>query len=215
MHTSTIMKQFHRWKSTSVRLWRMAKGQLNKQIVSSLLGYFMKGLLLVVPLLVTIYIISLGLHWIDGLIGPNIPGMGMSLLFLSVTLFGYLGSSLLMKSVFTRTEGVITKLPLINIIYSSLKEVTEAFVGRKEKFSQPVLVIMDPKVGMYRIGFVTQKDLKQINLLDHVAVYMPDSYNFSGRLCIVAQKSVIPLNISTTEAMKFVLSGGVTGLHHG
>ena len=187
--------------------------QLNKQVLSDLLRYFMRGLLLVVPFVLTSYIISLALHFIDGLIGIKIPGLGLAILLASITFLGYVGSTLLVKSVFDFTESLITRLPFINIIYSSLKELTSAFVGNK-KFDQPVLVVINKETGLHKLGFVTHKDLTSIHLPRHIAVYVPHSYNFSGDLFILPGEFITPVDISSTEIMKFIISGGVTGLHN-
>ncbi len=186
--------------------------QLNKKLLSSLLGYFMRGLLLVVPFALTIYIISLALNFIDGLIGIKIPGLGITILLTSITFFGYLGSTLLVRSVFDLTENLITKLPFINTIYSSLKELTSAFVGNKKKFDKPVLVIINREARLHKLGFVTQQDLKTMNLPGSIAVYVPHSYNFSGDLFILPKEAVTAVDISSTEVMKFIVSGGVAGL---
>jgi len=172
----------------------------------------MRGLLLVAPFALTIYIISLALNFIDGLIGIKIPGLGIAILLTSITFLGYLGSTLLVRSVFDLTENLITKLPFISTIYYSLKELTSAFVGDKKKFDKPVLVIMNKEAQLHKLGFVTQKDLKTMNLPGSIAVYVPHSYNFSGDLFILPKEAVSPVDIASTEVMKFIVSGGVAGL---
>ena len=186
--------------------------QLNKKLLSTLFGYFMRGLLLVVPFALTIYIIALALNLIDGLIGIKVPGLGIAILLTSITFFGYLGSTLLVRSIFDLTESFITKLPLISTIYSSLKELTSAFVGKKKKFDKPVLVMVNKEARLHKLGFVTQQELKDMNLPGSIAVYVPHSYNFSGDLFILPKEAVTPLDISSAEIMKFIVSGGVTGL---
>ena len=186
--------------------------QLNKKLLSALFGYFMRGLLLVVPFALTIYIIALALNLIDGLIGIKVPGLGIAILLTSITFFGYLGSTLLVRSIFDLTESFITQLPLISTIYSSLKELTSAFVGKKKKFDKPVLVMMNKEARLHKLGFVTQQGLKDMNLPGSIAVYVPHSYNFSGDLFILPKEAVTPLDISSAEIMRFIVSGGVTGL---
>jgi uncharacterized membrane protein len=185
---------------------------LNKKLLRDLFGYFMRGLLLVVPFALTIYIISLALNFIDGLIGIKIPGLGIAILLTSITFFGYLGSTLLVRSVFDLTENLITKLPFINTIYYSLKDLTSAFVGKKKKFDKPVLVTMNKEAQLQKLGFVTQKGLKTMNLPGSIAVYVPHSYNFSGDLFILPKDAVTPVDVASTEIMKFIVSGGVAGL---
>ncbi|MEM9417179.1 MAG: DUF502 domain-containing protein [Bacteroidota bacterium] len=186
--------------------------QLDKKLLSDLLGYFMRGLLLVIPFAMTGYIISFAWNWIDGLIGPDVPGLGIVILMLSITFLGYLGSTLLVRSLFDFVESLIIRLPLISTVYSSLKELTSAFVGKDKKFDKPVLVVMNKEARLHKLGFITQKDLKDINLPGSIAVYVPHSYNFSGDLFLLPKEAVTPLDVSSTEIMKFIVSGGVAGL---
>jgi uncharacterized membrane protein len=186
--------------------------KLDKKLLNRLLTYFMRGLLLTFPLALTVYIISWGLNWIDSLVKIKIPGLGLTILLSAITLFGYLGSSLLVRSLFDSIEKYIIKIPLISLIYTSVKELIAAFVGNKKKFNKPVLVILDKQQQIQRLGFITQPDLIQLHLPGKVAVYVPHSYNFSGDLYIVPNELIIPLAISGTEIMKFIVSGGVTGL---
>jgi uncharacterized membrane protein len=187
---------------------------LNKQLLSNLFGYFVRGLLLVVPFALTMYIISIALNFIDGLIGIKIPGLGIAILLTSITFFGYLGSTLLVRSAFDLTERLITKLPFINSIYSSLKDLTSAFVGNKKKFDKPVLVMINKEARLHKLGFVTQQNLKAMNLPGYIAVYVPHSYNFSGDLFILPKEAITPIGIASTEIMKFIVSGGVADLQN-
>lgn len=187
--------------------------KLDKKLLGDLLGYFMRGLLLVIPFAVTGYIISFALQKIDGLIGVKFPGLGIAILLTGITVLGYLGSNLLFRSFFDITEQWIVRLPLIGTIYSSLKELTSAFVGKDKKFDKPVLVVINSEARLHKLGFITQKDLKNINLPGSIGVYVPHSYNFSGDLFLLPKEAVTPLNISGAEIMKFIVSGGVTDVH--
>jgi uncharacterized membrane protein len=100
---------------------------------------------------------------------------------------------------------------LIKLIYSSIKDLIGAFVGDKRKFNKPVLVTINKENNLHQIGFVTQEDLADLGLDDMVAVYFPHSYAFSGNHFLVSRSSVKPLNISGPAAMKFIVSGGVSG----
>ena len=187
--------------------------QSNKPSLSTLLGYFMRGLLLVVPFALTIYIISLALNFIDGLVKIKIPGLGIAILLVSITFFGYLGSTILVKSFVDFTESFITKQPFISSIYISFIELTSALVGNKKMFDKPVLVVINKEAQLHKIGFVTQKDLKNMNLPGSIAVYVPHSYNFSGDLFILPKEAITPIHVASTEIMKFIVSGGVTDLY--
>ncbi|MFP4096109.1 MAG: DUF502 domain-containing protein [Cyclobacteriaceae bacterium] len=174
--------------------------------------YFFRGLLFVVPIALTIYIILLSISWLDGLIPFQLPGLGLLSILLFITLVGYLASTLLAGPLFSILEDVLTRLPLVSIIYSSLKDLISAFVGDKKKFNKPVLVTLNPEFLIQKPGFITQEDLSQLGLVDQVAVYLPHSYNFSGNLYIVPAKMVTPIQASSTDIMKFIVSGGVSGL---
>lgn len=168
--------------------------------------------MLVVPLAVTIYIIIIAIRWLDGLIGVDIPGIGLLIILGSITIFGYLGSTLLAQPIFNFFESVMVRLPLVRIIYTSLRDLVSAFVGDHKKFDQPVLVNLLQEGTVKRVGFITQKDLSVLGIPGFVAVYFPHSYNFSGNLLLVPGEQVTPLNLSSTEIMKFVVSGGVSDL---
>jgi uncharacterized membrane protein len=105
------------------------------------------------------------------------------------------------------------KTPGVKFIYSSVKDMLEAFVGDKKKFTEPVLVEMTSS-GIMKIGFVTKTDLSDLgsdkNLKDYVGVYFPHSYNFSGNLFIVPKSKLVVLKGKNSDLMKMVVSGGVT-----
>lgn len=174
--------------------------------------YFLRGLLLVTPLAITVYIIVLAIRWLDGLIGLGIPGLGLLIILGSITIIGYLGSTLLAQPIFNFFEGIMVRLPLVRIIYTSLRDLVSAFVGDHKKFDKPVLVDILPDGCIKRVGFITQNDLTFLGAPGFVAVYFPHSYNFSGNLVLVAKDQVTLLPISSTETMKFVVSGGVSDI---
>lgn len=177
--------------------------------------YFFRGLLFLVPLALTVYILIQSIQWLDGLIPVKVPGLGLLIILATVTFFGYLGSTLLVKPFFDILEKLIIKLPLANIIYTSLKDLMVAFVGDKRKFSQAVLVVMNEDFGIHKLGFITQEDLSHLGMPGKVAVYLPHSYNFSGNLFVVPRKNIIPIDAPGADVMKFIVSGGVAGLDPG
>ena len=189
------------------------KIKINKQVLNTLFGYFVRGTLLIMPLALTSYIISMAIQWMDGILHIKIPGLGMVITLLAITLFGYLGTTFVVRSFFIFVEKLVTRIPVINAIYTSVKELITAFVGSKKKFDYPVLVTLDKNQSIQRIGFITQLSLEVLNLPGSVAVYIPNSYSFSGDLYIVPHEAVQPLlYVSSPEVMKFILSGGITAL---
>ncbi len=89
-----------------------------------------------------------------------------------------------------------------------MRDLVEAFVGDRKKFNRPVLVRLGPE--LQAVGFLTRDDLTLLEIRDHVAVYLPQSYNFAGNLLVVPATSIEPLSIDPARAMAFVVSGGVS-----
>jgi uncharacterized membrane protein len=180
--------------------------------------YFFQGLLLIIPIGATLYFIVASIRWTDrvitGLVPPgwNMPGVGLLIILTAITFVGYLGSTFIFRSVFDLFERLLNHLPFVRLIYSSLKDLIAAFVGDKKKFDHPVLVTINKHSDLKKLGFITQDDLSALQLPGNVAVYLPHSYNISGDLYIVPKESVTFLAAPSAEVMKFIVSGGVTGL---
>lgn len=191
--------------------------------MKKLLNYFFQGLLFVVPIAVTIWVLLRAILWIDGLLPFQIPiripgieeielpGLGLITIFLSIALFGYLGSRYIRNPLFSFLEAKIERTPLVKLIYSAVKDLIQAFVGEKRRFNKPVLVRLEKESNINRIGFITQEDLTELGLEKQmVAVYLPFSYGFNGELIILPRENIRPLDASGTDMMKFIISGGVT-----
>lgn len=174
--------------------------------------YFLQGLFYLVPITATVYMIVYLVVLLDGLINLDIPGLGIIVLFIGVTLVGFLGTNLFIKYL-RPFERVIENTPLIKIIYTSMKDMMNAFVGKKKQFKRPVLVKMGGGIEMERLGFVTKEDLSELHIdEDKVAVYLPFSYAISGEVCIVPKKNVTPLDATSGDVMKMIISGGVASI---
>jgi len=193
----------------------------HRKFASALLGYFFQGLLFLAPISITIYIIYIAFVYVDGLLtqyiksllGFTIPGLGLLIILVSITLIGFFGSSFIFRPLAGIMERFITKAPLIKIIYTSIKDLLEAFVGKKKRFNEPVLVTISQNSNLHKIGFVTNNDLSILGLEDkYVAVYLPHSYAWSGNLFIVPAEHVKPLDANPAEVMKFIISAGVTNI---
>ncbi|MCU0358951.1 MAG: DUF502 domain-containing protein [Cyclobacteriaceae bacterium] len=177
----------------------------------SLFRYFLGGLVFIVPLAVTVYFIVEFFNWLDNLLGLPYPGLGFAIILVAITLIGYLTSNLAFKTITQWFDQGINRIPMVKLIYSSIKDLIGAFVGDKKKFSKPVLVLMNKENQLYQIGFVTQHDLSELGLKDMISVYLPHAYNFSGDHFVISKDRVTSLNISGPVAMKYVVSGGVSG----
>lgn len=176
-----------------------------------LLTYFIRGVLITIPLFATVFIIVLSFEKLDSLLEIKYPGIGILIILGGIVLIGLIGSSLLVKPVIDLFENLMERAPGVKIIYTFFKEFLEAFVGEKRRFNKPVLVKMSSE-GIYRMGFVTKETMVEIDKPGHCAVYMPFSYTFSGEMFIVETDKVKVIDRNATDMMKFVASGGVTHL---
>ena len=139
------------------------------------------------------------------------PFIGVIIVFVGFIIIGVIGSSIIFRSLFKFLDGYIEKAPLVKTVYSSVKDLMGAFVGQKKRFNKPVLVTINEHPQIQKLGFVTNEDLTDLGISDdRIAVYLPLSYAFSGNLFIVSKKHVTPIDASSAEMMKFVISGGVT-----
>lgn len=179
-----------------------------------LVRYFVRGCLVSVPLAMTIYIVYQTLSWVDRLLPVGIPGLGFLLLISLVTLVGLLTSNVFGKRVFQFTDRLLSGMPLVKLLYTSIKDLIRAFVGDHKSFDQPAAVAIIPG-GPRMLGFVTRDGLHALGLPEHVAVYFPQSYNFAGQLLLVARDQVELLDAPSSEVMTFIVSGGISGFGRG
>jgi uncharacterized membrane protein len=177
----------------------------------NLIRYFFSGTLFIVPLVATGYFFYYSFAWLDSLLRLPYPGLGFLIIFAVITLFGYLTSNYLFRTATNYFDQGINKIPFVKLIYSSLKDLIGAFVGDKKKFNKPVLVLLNMENQLYRIGFITQDDLTELGLSEMVVVYFPQSYAVAGDHYVVPRDRVKPMKISGPVAMKFIVSGGVSG----
>lgn len=173
---------------------------------------FLQGMLILSPIAITAYIIYTVFNSVDSLV-PWVPrGLGFFIIISIVTIIGYLGTRFFFgKMLFEAFDYLLEHIPGIKYIYSSIKDVMDSFVGDKKRFNKPVWVCTNHNPEVWRIGFMTQKDLGQLGMEGKVAVYLPHSYAISGYVIIVEATNPKPVTTLTAgEAMKFAVSGGVT-----
>jgi uncharacterized membrane protein len=148
---------------------------------------------------------------VDSIIGSDhLPGLGVLIILAIIMLVGWIGSSYLAKPFIDWFNEWMEKTPGVKLLYSSVKDITEAFVGEKKKFSEPVIVQMHGE-GIYKIGFITRKDMSKIGMPEYCGVYFPKSYGFVGDLYIVKNDRIKPIQANSTQVFKLIVSGGVTG----
>ncbi len=195
-----------------------------KRLFRALLNYFVKGLLIVVPLGAAFFLIFWIIARIDTSLNLSseilvdshgkplyIPGLGILNVVIIIMVAGILVTNVITDPIKKWFGRWLNRLPLFKFLYSSIKDLTEAFVGEEKKFNEPVLVEVN-EFGLKKIGFLVQKDMKAIGLPGEVAVYFPMSYSFAGQVVIVSVDKIKPINRSAADVMKFVISGGVSGL---
>lgn len=192
--------------------------QFLNRFFQTFFGYFFKGLFFIAPIFVTVYILWLVFTWVDDFAQsilnlfyiPRIPGLGILLTLVAVTFAGYVGGGIIIRPLLTWLDKQIVKLPFIKLIYTSLKDLMGAFVGKKKKFNQAVMIKADKASEFYKLGFITQTDLNFLGLSNKmIAVYLPHSYAFSGNLWLVPAENVTILDANAADVMKFIVSGGV------
>jgi uncharacterized membrane protein len=182
------------------------------------LAFFFQGLILFIPLIITGIVLLKLFDFFSGIFSfigfsenaflNTVLGLFVTLGF--IALLGVLASSYIFKEVFSFFERKLEHAPFVRHIYSPIKDFTNAFVGNKKRFNKPVLVLTNPLANIEEIGFITHEDLVDFGIKDKVAVYLPLSYSLSGKLIIVPSSNIKPLGGNAADAMKFVVSGGVT-----
>jgi uncharacterized membrane protein len=182
--------------------------------MKKIVRYFLKGLLVFVPITVTIFVIVWAFTGLDkvfrDLLRISIPGLGILVTISVIFLIGFLASNFVGRKLFGIVEKVFTKVPLVKLLYGSIKDIVEAFAGEEKKFDKPVIASLGAG-GAKVMGFVTSQSLENLGLNDHVAVYLPQSYNFAGNVLLFKKDSIQSLDIDSAKAMSFIVSGGVSG----
>lgn len=177
-----------------------------------LVGYFLRGALVTAPLGLTLYLVLTVLTALDRVLPVGIPGLGLLITLLLITAIGAFTSNVVGRSVLESTEHFMTRVPLVKLVYSSIKDLIGAFVGDRKSFDRPVAVRPQRNAELKLLGFVTRHSLGSLGMLGHVAVYLPQSYNFAGQLILVPADQVEELDVPSGELMTFIVSGGVSGL---
>ena len=180
--------------------------------MKTLFGYFLRGCLVLLPAAATLYIAYFIFTKIDRMVPVGVPGLGFAVTVVVITLGGFLTSNVVGRAALEVTDRWLARVPLAKLIYTSLRDLINAFVGEKKRFDRPVAVTLVPGSHIRALGFVTRDGLEALGMGTQVAVYFPQSYNFAGNLVIVPRDQVEPLKVATTDLMTFIVSGGVSGL---
>ena len=155
-----------------------------------LLYYFIQGLLYTTPIAITIYLLWSTLSYLDDLIPLNIPGLGLLSLIAIITFIGFIGGFTIKFRLVKFLDRLLKTVPLVKIIYSSVNDIMKSMTGKKKGFQQPVLGKSSSKM---------------------ITVYVPHSLAISGQVFVVPENYVEPLDVNSSEVMKYIIAGGVTG----
>lgn len=180
--------------------------------MSRLLNYFLRGLVFVTPVALTVYVAWWVFNRIDSWLGLSIPGAGFVITIALITLVGFLASNLITRGLLGVVERVFARLPFVRLLYASTRDLLDAFVGEKRRFETPVMVALTPEGTVKLLGFVTQSSVERLGLAGHVAVYLPQSYNFAGNVIVVPAAQVERVHADSSAVMAFIVSGGVTNI---
>ncbi len=172
---------------------------------------FAQGLLVLAPVAITIWIVWLAVTTLDRWLATPIPGLGLVIAAAAITLIGYLTGNVVGTRIVSWLESGMQRVPIVRILYNSLRDLFGAFVGSKRKFDKPVAVEINPH-GLKVLGFLTSERFDDPHLAEHVSVYLPESYNFAGNLIVVPKNHVHPLDAEGAEFMAFIMSGGITDM---
>ncbi|MEC8853779.1 MAG: DUF502 domain-containing protein [Bacteroidota bacterium] len=179
------------------------------------INYFLQGLLYIVPITVTLYVVYWTFQKIDGILPFQFPGLGLIIIIALITFIGFVGSAIITSPINAFFQRLLKRAPLLQTIYSSVKDLMSTFVGKKKGFSQPVLIKLYENSTIERIGFITNEDLSTLQIKEgKVLVYLPHSYAFSGQLFVVDRNYISPVDSSSSEIMKLIISGGVTEIEN-
>lgn len=195
--------------------------------MKTILRFFFQGLLILLPFVITIYLVFLIFTALNETVftaagsliayfSPKLePGLTATLLgtlltLVAITLTGIAGSLYLTRYLMGAVDQLMERIPVVKMLYNSLKDLFNALLGDKKSFDKPVLVYLDQSRTIKAMGFMTSEDLGQFGLKDDVAVYLPQSYNFAGNLIIVSREQIEPLEAEAGKVTTFVVSGGVS-----
>jgi len=178
--------------------------------MSRLLNYFLRGLVVVVQLALTLYVCAVIFRTIDSWLSLPIRGAGFVLALALITIVGFMASSLITRSLIGALDRMFDRLPFVRLLYSSAKDMLNAFVGEKRRFDKPVLASLSADGSVKVLAFLTSDSLDTLGLVDQVTVYMPQSYGFAGHILVVPASRVERIDADAAEVMAFIISGGVT-----
>ncbi|MEH7305091.1 DUF502 domain-containing protein, partial [Neobacillus drentensis] len=188
--------------------------------MKSIVKNFINGILTIVPIILVIYVIYKTFLFLDGLLGNTlkpylqedyIPGIGLLSTLILITILGWLSTKYISGKIIRLIDILLDRIPVVKTIYSVIKDTVQSFLGEKKSFSKVALVVV-PGTEMRSLGFITSDQLEDFYspLKDHVAVYIPQTFQVAGFTFLIPKEQVEIIDVKPEEAMKFILSGGMT-----
>jgi uncharacterized membrane protein len=186
-------------------------------------NWFLTGLVILAPLVLTVYLLEIGFRWMDALLGGlaartlgrRIPGLGLLASLILAVLVGLVASNLLGRRLIHSVEQALLRVPIFRGVYSTLKQVVDAFAGQKRTAFQNVVLIEYPRKGVWSVGFVTgpaPQESERLTGKELVNVFVATTPNpTSGFLVLVPKDEVWYLSMPVEDGLKLVISGGVIG----
>ncbi len=199
-------------------------------MINRLKRYFISGLIVFLPLALTVNLFVLAVDFADGLLGKYLEpyffeqfgfyfrGLSILIGIYIIILFGFFVTNFLGQRVFQYFEKLLIKLPFFRQVYPAIKEIA-VFLFSSDRFKsfKQVVLVEYPRKGIYTFGFLTNDSADKICELtkkDMCNVFMPSAPGpFTGYVIMVPKKEIIFTNISIEEAVKFIVSGGVVNPH--
>jgi len=196
-------------------------------MMSLLRRYFISGLLVWLPIWITILVIKFLLEILDSVVsllpeqyhpdtlfGVHIPGIGIIITLLVIFFTGVIVANFLGKRLIALWDSIIDRIPLVRTVYASVKQVVQTVFSPTGQSFRKVVLVEYPRVGVWTIAFQTGEALPEAKTAssgeDMLAIYVPTTPNpTSGFLLMVSRKNVIELNMPVDQALKFVISLGV------
>ena len=204
----------------------MSQNLNKKSIFSKLRNNFIAGIVVLIPIGITLYltlfIIKFSSKIIPKEINPNnylpfnIPGVEIFVALIFITIIGWISLSFLGKKFFELFNNILKKIPILRTIYSAIGQMTESFTKSENK-QKSVVLLEYPRKGVWAVGFATKENegiIKDKINQDLINVFVPTTPNpTSGFLLMVPKKDLIYLEVSFEQASKFIVSAGTTNIN--
>jgi len=184
-----------------------------QKIMNRIAKSFGQGLLVIAPVAITAYVVVFVVTKLDGWFRLPVPGLGLLTTGVIITAIGYLTGNVLGRRALEVLEGVLSRVPIVKLLYGSLRDLFNAFVGDRKSFDRPVIVDLSGDGAIKTLGFVTCDLFDDPQLDGHVAVYLPQAYNVAGNLLVVPRARVRRLDADGAQFMAFIMSGGVAEMN--